>query len=336
MLTIAQVPAVDLAAPGNVAEWFSSVLLLAAAGLGILTSLIRRHRVDDYRGRYRMWYWVVPLLFVASLNQVSDLSTSLRTAVLVLAGIPGYPDAALIWTASLTLVAAVVGIRLAIEMRACRLAVVSLAVALASYVAVGAIATELDPGRRRSCFGSWRSAASGWRPTSTCFWPCASIRATSFAMPAGGCAQSPARNPQGQAPPQTRSSRPRNRRSRRSPHAAESAAPSEPTRKSASTQPHTTSTSARHAKVGQPSPSRPNRPLDTSKRRPPTPSRRGEAGADSSDDDFDLDDDADGDNSCQGRTTSPAQAATPGTKAVLHEPEPAAIPDPSIGGSSAR
>ena len=100
-LRIDQVPAVDLAAPGSVADWFSSCLLLAAAGLGILTYLIRRHRVDDYRGRYRMWYWMVPLLVIASLDQVSDLQTSLRTALLVLAGIPDYADATLIWSAVL-------------------------------------------------------------------------------------------------------------------------------------------------------------------------------------------------------------------------------------------
>ncbi|MHB0955237.1 MAG: hypothetical protein ACYC0X_02555 [Pirellulaceae bacterium] len=138
-VTIAQVPAVDLAAPGNIADWFSSCLLLATAGLGILIYQIRRHRVDDYRGRYRMWHWVVPLTLAASVNQVADLSTSLRTTALVLAGIPDYPDAALIWAVSASLGAAVVGIRLTIEMRACPLAVVTLSGALASYLAVKAI-----------------------------------------------------------------------------------------------------------------------------------------------------------------------------------------------------
>jgi hypothetical protein len=141
-LRIDQVPAVDLGAPGNVADWFSGCLLLAAAGLGVLTYLIRRHRVDDYRGRYRMWYWMVPLLVIASLNQVSDLQTSLRTALLVLAGIPDYADATLIWSAALAVVTTAVAVRLAIEMRACRLAVASLIAAVACYATRQA--AELD------------------------------------------------------------------------------------------------------------------------------------------------------------------------------------------------
>ena len=141
-LRINQVLAVDLGAPGNVGDWFSGCLLWAAAGLGILTYLIRRHRVDDYRGRYRIWCWMVPLLVIASLNQVSDLQTSLRTALLVLAGIPDYPDAALIWSAALAVVTTVVAVRLAIEMRACRLAVASLVAAVACYATRQA--AELD------------------------------------------------------------------------------------------------------------------------------------------------------------------------------------------------
>ncbi len=216
VLTITQVPAVDLAAPGNVAEWFSSVLLLAAAGLGILISLIRRHRVDDYRGRYRMWYWVVPLLFVASLNQVSDLSTSLRTAVLVLAGVPGYPDAALIGTASLTLVAAMVGIRLAIEMRSCSLSVVSLVVALASYVAVGAIELnwilEGESTCRVMAVGGLRLAANISLFLAMCLYSRHVFRdASGLVAPKPG-AQPPRSNPVANA-----MSRPRHRRSRRSP-----------------------------------------------------------------------------------------------------------------------
>ncbi len=132
-LCIDQVPAVDLARSGNIADWFSSCLLLAAAGLGVLTYLIRRHRVDDYRGRYRMWYWVVPLLVLASLEQVADLFGSLRAALLVLAGIPHYADAALIWSAVLGVVATAVTVRLTLEMRGCRLAMLSLAAGLACY-----------------------------------------------------------------------------------------------------------------------------------------------------------------------------------------------------------
>jgi hypothetical protein len=134
-LSIAQLPAVDLAARGNVGDWFCACLLLGAAGIGILIYLIRRHRADDYRGRYRMWYWAVPLLVVASVDRVADLQTSLRTAVLVMAGIADYAQATLLWSAAVAVIGAAVTVRLAVEMRACRLAVGGLLAALVCLMA---------------------------------------------------------------------------------------------------------------------------------------------------------------------------------------------------------
>jgi hypothetical protein len=290
VLTVAQVPAVDLAASGNVAEWFSSVLLLAAAGLGILTSLIRRHRVDDYRGRYRMWYWVVPLLFAASLNQVSDLSTSLRTAVLVLAGVPGYPDAELIWTASLTVVAAVVGIRLALEMRACRLSVVSLAVALASYVAVGAIELNWmlagEGPFRVMAVGGLRLAANISLFLAMCLYARHVFRdASGLVTPKAG-----------RATPKAKPRRKRDESISQSTKPSESAA-ADSSRRPADSKvridaPHATSPSA-GIKVQKPKPA--ESAPDNSNRRPPTPSVGEKPVADSADDEFDTDDDAGGD-----------------------------------------
>ena len=118
--------------------WLAAGLFLVSAVLGVLTYLIRRHRTDDYRGRYRMWYWMVPFFVMVSLDQVADLQLSIRTVLLDLAGIPDYADATLIWMASAAVVAGAVGIRLAIEMRACRAAVAGLVLAAGCYAAVGA------------------------------------------------------------------------------------------------------------------------------------------------------------------------------------------------------
>jgi hypothetical protein len=132
IVRLGQVPAFDLAAPGNIANWFAGGLLLLAAGLGCLTFLMRRHRTDDYRGRYRMWYWVVPLVVLASVNQTVDWGTSLRIVMLAAVGIPDYPDATLIWAAIATVLATAVAVRLVIEMHASRLAVVFVVTAWSS------------------------------------------------------------------------------------------------------------------------------------------------------------------------------------------------------------
>jgi hypothetical protein len=47
----------DLAAKGSLGCWFSSLMLLAASATAILVYTVRRNRVDDYQGRYRIWLW---------------------------------------------------------------------------------------------------------------------------------------------------------------------------------------------------------------------------------------------------------------------------------------
>ena len=42
--------ALDVAAKGSLASWFSSLLLLGAVVAALLTYTVRRHRTDDYQG----------------------------------------------------------------------------------------------------------------------------------------------------------------------------------------------------------------------------------------------------------------------------------------------
>lgn len=130
---VEQLPAIDLAGSANVACWFSAWLLSMAAVLGYLTYLIRRHRLDDYRGRYRMWYWVVALLIIASLDQVAHLQASARVVIFELAGFTQDPQALLMWSVGLTTVLALIGLRVAAEMRASRLALIALMMASTCY-----------------------------------------------------------------------------------------------------------------------------------------------------------------------------------------------------------
>lgn len=148
-LTVSEVPAIDLSVHGSVATWFSSLLLGTCALYGLLIYQIRRYRVDDYRGRYRMWCWVVPLFVLASVDQVAGLQQSVRTALLHVAGISDYPDALLVWVSSIAVLGGAVGLRLIIEMRGSRLASLLMVVSLACLGAVAASRLEwwaMQPG----------------------------------------------------------------------------------------------------------------------------------------------------------------------------------------------
>ena len=51
VLTAAHAQALDVTARGSLASWCSSLLLLLSAGASLVIYSVRRHRVDDYRGR---------------------------------------------------------------------------------------------------------------------------------------------------------------------------------------------------------------------------------------------------------------------------------------------
>ncbi len=136
---LSRYPAIDLATRGSVATWLVAALLGVSAVMGILIYQIRRYRVDDYRGRYRMWYWMVPVLLFASVDSVAGLQQTVRTGLLEAAGIADYADAPLIWLASLAVVLGAIALRLAIEMWACRLAVFCLLIAAACFAAIGGV-----------------------------------------------------------------------------------------------------------------------------------------------------------------------------------------------------
>jgi hypothetical protein len=80
----------DAAQRGSVASWFSSLVLACGGGLAFIAFSIRRHRVDDYRGRYRVWLWMTAALAWGSL----DAATGIHSAVgLLLARLAGQSPA---------------------------------------------------------------------------------------------------------------------------------------------------------------------------------------------------------------------------------------------------
>lgn len=64
----------DINAPGNAAAWAGQMLLVAAAMVAWAVRGMRRHRRDDYNGRFRAWGWMASLLLIASLATRVPLS----------------------------------------------------------------------------------------------------------------------------------------------------------------------------------------------------------------------------------------------------------------------
>jgi hypothetical protein len=108
-----QLAAIDLAARGNLASWYSALLLAAGACGGLVIFSIRCHRVDDYHGRYRVWLWTVAALLWASLDSVTEIHEAIGATIGLIAGSARLANVG--WLTLYMLVFGVLAIRLGIE-----------------------------------------------------------------------------------------------------------------------------------------------------------------------------------------------------------------------------
>ncbi len=59
--------------PDSFGRWFMIALLTASAGIALMTYQLRRYRLDDYLGHYRLWRLVLIVTVAASLNALVGL-----------------------------------------------------------------------------------------------------------------------------------------------------------------------------------------------------------------------------------------------------------------------
>ncbi len=140
--TDGRVAALDLDGEGSLAAYFSSLVLAAAGLAAIIVYTLRRHRLDDYRGRYRVWLWAAICWFVMSIDESGSLHEGFKELVSRLSGKRLLGDGSVWWAMSYALVLAVVGSYLLVEMRRCWSSTASLFLAGGCYGV--AVATQLQ------------------------------------------------------------------------------------------------------------------------------------------------------------------------------------------------
>lgn len=136
--------AFDPTRTGSIAGWISSMLLGLSAAFGTIVFSLRRHKIDDYRGRYRVWLPLIGLFLATSLDASTGLHRAGRGLLEIVArkygqgaSLGSYPH--FWWVAICLFGATVVGVRLAIEMRQSRAAVLKLVLALGCYGALACV-----------------------------------------------------------------------------------------------------------------------------------------------------------------------------------------------------
>jgi hypothetical protein len=131
--------ALDLERTNSIAGWLAAITSLATAVVSLLIYSVRRHRLDDYRGRYRVWLWGTAVWLVMSIDVVADLRSAVRVLCIELTGRIGPADGLVWWLAPWSAVLLYVGLRMLIDVRACRTATASFLLAFGCLVAAFAL-----------------------------------------------------------------------------------------------------------------------------------------------------------------------------------------------------
>jgi hypothetical protein len=92
-----EVAGFEIAAPGNLAGWVEAVTLLLASVTCALVYSIRRHRIDDIRGRYRIWLAASAACLLMSANSVASLHQTLAHSLGYVTGWTALQDDAVWW-----------------------------------------------------------------------------------------------------------------------------------------------------------------------------------------------------------------------------------------------
>jgi len=151
----------------SLAGWLSQVLLAIAAAVAIVVRGMRRHRRDDYRGRYRAWGWLAGLLIGATCAAQFPLGRLVGLFFMEATGIEFGPQGFGWWVVVATSLLGVVSAWAVLPLHE-RLATSAwLSAALASWAA-SAACTASDCRRHISAYSPSRaiSAARNW--SSTC------------------------------------------------------------------------------------------------------------------------------------------------------------------------
>jgi hypothetical protein len=132
----------DLERPGNLADWICSLLLAAAAFQGVQIYRLRRHKTDDYRGRYRVWVWTPLILLAMAAGQATGFHRDLVQLAVALVSPKASVEYAQAWPFVAAATWVLVAVRLAFELRVNRWATAFLAMATVGYL-TGLMTTQL-------------------------------------------------------------------------------------------------------------------------------------------------------------------------------------------------
>lgn len=130
-----RIDALELAGEGSLASWLSTTLLTLAAAAAWVIYSVRKHRADDYHGRYRVWLTAGIAWLVLGVDESASLHETFRDVMVGTTGHNGFGDGSIWWIGAYGLVLTFVGVRLLLDMKECRTSTVALGITGTCYLA---------------------------------------------------------------------------------------------------------------------------------------------------------------------------------------------------------
>ncbi len=132
----------DASHPSSIAAWFGSHLWLVCLVATVLTFQLRRHKLDDYRGEYRLWFWLVLTCLLASIDATTRLSDLMGMALDSWSQINLGVSGPFVMNATMAALIGMLGLRLCSELKSVPLSLMFWLVGLTSWAGSAALAQE--------------------------------------------------------------------------------------------------------------------------------------------------------------------------------------------------
>lgn len=131
----------ELRASGSLSSWVAALWLGMAGAMSALIYSIRRHKLDDYRGRYRWWLFGAVAWFVMSVDATCGIHQLFAATMVRMTSYMGAGGGAGWWLMCWGALLCGLSVRLAWEMRVCRPAMTAYLAAIGLWICGVAIQT---------------------------------------------------------------------------------------------------------------------------------------------------------------------------------------------------
>jgi hypothetical protein len=138
-----RVAALDPLKPASLAGWFSALVLTGCSLMALLIYSIRRHKEDDYRGRYRIWVWAAVVWLLGSMAAAAPVHDLIAATIAYLSGSQLTGNPAVFSTSFYAMALATVVVPVFVDMRQNPLALVTVLAAGVAYLLGAAIDLQL-------------------------------------------------------------------------------------------------------------------------------------------------------------------------------------------------